>query len=163
MLQYQIRRGKLTALSYRVGDATYDLSYLAQTPVWKAFESLILAGDVNNATKLYKLAFSIAACGNWKRVKSGYWYTQYGGHVLRVCSVGPIEVTLEHANEHSQVPKDLVMKAAEVAYYIRRRWYEERVARRTVERDMRRDYRSYQAHRTHRTYRSYNSYRYRTR
>ena len=153
MLQYQIRRGKLTSLSYRTGDATYDLNHLKSTPAWNMLGSLILAGDVNNATKLYKLAFSIAACGNWKRVKSGYWYTQYGGHVLRVCSVGPIEVTLEHANEHSQVPKDLVMKAAEVAYYIRRRWYEERVARRTAERNTRRKYR------THRKYRPYQSYR----
>jgi len=137
MLQYQIRRGKLTALSYHTGDVSYNLGYLKSTPAWNMLGSLILAGDVNNATKLYKLAFSIAACGNWKRVKSGYWYTQYGGHVLRVCSVGSVEVTLEHANEHSQVPKDLVMKAAEIAYYIRRRWYDQRVAQ-TARRDSRR-------------------------
>ena len=153
MLEYKITRGKLTALSYRTGDVSYNLKYLKSTHAWNMIESLILAGDVNNATKLYKLAFSIAACGNWKRVKSGYWYTQYGGHVLRVCSVGPVEVTLEHANEHSQVPKDLVIKATEIAYYIRRRWYEERVARRTAERNTRREYH------TRREYRPYQSYR----
>ena len=139
MLQYQVKRGKLVSLSYRVGDVEYNLNYLKNSKrVWGMFASLILAGDVNNATKLYKLAFSIAACGNWKRVKSGYWYTQYGGHVIRVCSVGPVEVTLEHANEHSQVPKDLVMKAAEVAYYIRRRWYDQRAAAQAARRDSRR-------------------------
>ena len=138
MLEYKITRGKLTALSYRTGDVSYNLEYLKSTHAWNMIESLIIAGDVNNATKLYKLAFSIAACGNWKRVKSGYWYTQYGGHVLRVCSVGPIEVTLEHANEHSQVPKDLAVKAAEIAYYIRRRWYDQKRTTQTAKRDARR-------------------------
>ena len=137
MLQYQIRRGKLTSLSYRVGDATYDLSYLAQTPVWKAFESLILAGDVDGANTLYRLAFSIAASKNWNRVKSGHWNVQYAGHVLYVRSTDRVEVFLLHANEDSRVSKDLAVKAAEVAYYIRRRWYDQRVVQ-TAKRDARR-------------------------
>jgi hypothetical protein len=138
MLQYQLQRGKLVSLSYRVGDVEYNLNYLKNSKrVWDMFASLILAGDVNGANKLYKLAFSIAACKNWKRVKSGYWYTQYGGHVLRVCSAGSVKVTLEHTNEHSQVPEDLAVKAAEIAYYIRRRRYERR-AKQTAQRNTRR-------------------------
>jgi len=147
MLQYKISRGRLTSLSYRVNDVIYDLSYLKSTPAWRMIESLILAGDVDGANTLYRLAFSIAACDNWKRVKSGYWYTQYGGHVLRVCSAGSVKVTLEHANKHSQVPKDLAVKAAEIAYYIRRKWHKERVAKRTAERDTRREYRSHRSYR----------------
>jgi hypothetical protein len=142
MLQYQLRRGKLVSLSYRVGDIEYNLNYLRNSKrVWDMFTSLILAGDVNAANALYRLAFSIAACDNWKRVKSGYWYAQYGGHILRVCSAGPVEVTLEHVNEHSQVPKDLAVKAAEIAYYIRRRWHERR-AEETAQRNTRRTYRT---------------------
>ena len=138
MLQYQIRRGKLTALSYRVNDVVYDLSYLAQTPVWKAFESLILAGDVNAATELYKLAFSIAASKNWTRMKSGHWHVQYGGHILYVRSTDRVEVFLLHANEDSRVSKDLAVKAAEIAYYVRRRWYDQKLAAQTAKRDARR-------------------------
>jgi len=137
MLQYKITRGKLTSLSYRIGDATYDLSYLAQTPVWKTFESLILAGDIAAAEQLYKTAFSIAACPNWVRFKSGHWGVQYAGHILHVCSTGAVEVYLMHANNDSRVPKDLVLKAAEIAYYIRRRWYDQRVVQ-TARRDSRR-------------------------
>jgi hypothetical protein len=140
MLQYQVRRGKLTSLGYRVGDATYDLSYLAQTPVWKAFESLILAGDINGAEQLYKLAFSIAASKNWSRVKSGHWSVQYGGHILYVRSTDAVEVYLMHANEASRVPKDLAVKAAEIAYYIRRRWHDQRNAARFAWRDTHRTY-----------------------
>ena len=154
MLEYKITRGKLTALIYRTGDVSYNLGYLKSTPAWNMLGSLILAGDVDGANTLYRLAFSIAACDNWKRVKSGYWYTQYGGHVLRVCSVGSVEVTLEHTNEHSQVPKDLVMKAAEIAYYIRRKWHENRVARRTAERNTRREYRTRRENRPYQSYRA---------
>jgi len=137
MLQFQTKRGKLTSLSYRIGDATYDLSYLAQTPIWKAFESLILAGDVDAANQLYKLAFSIAASKNWNRVRSGHWNVQYAGHVLYVRSTDRVEVFLLHANEDSRVPKDLAVKAAEIAYHIRRRWYDQR-ATQTAKRDARR-------------------------
>ena len=138
MLQFQTKRGKLTSLSYRIGDATYDLSYLAQTPVWKAFESLILAGDIAAAEQLYKTAFSVAASQNWTRMKSGHWHVQYGGHILYVRSTGTAEVFLLHANNDSRVPKDLVMKAAEIAYYIRRRWYDQKLATQTARRDSRR-------------------------
>jgi hypothetical protein len=142
MLQYQLRRGKLVSLSYRVEDTEYNLNYLKESKrVWDMFESLILANDTNAANALYRLAFSIAACDNWKRVKSGHWYTQYGGHVLRVCSAGSVEVTLEHANEYSQVPKDLAVKAAEIAYYIRRRWHKRRAGE-TAQRNTRRTYRT---------------------
>ena len=137
MLQYKISRGKLVSLSYRVGDVTYDLNYLAQTPVWNMLSDLILAGDVNAATDLYKLGFSMAASQNWVRMRSGHWNLQYGGHVLYVRSVGNVEVYLLHTNEASRVPKDLVLKAAEVAYYIRRRWYDQR-ATQTAKRDARR-------------------------
>ena len=138
MLQFQTKRGKLTSLSYRVGDATYDLSYLAQTPVWKAFESLILAGDIAAAEQLYKTAFSVAACDNWTRIESGHWSVQYGGHIIYVRSTGTAEVFLLHANKDSRVPKDLVMKAAEIAYHIRRRWYDQKLAAQTAKRDARR-------------------------
>ena len=153
MLQYQIRRGRLTSLSYRTCDVSYDLGYLKSTPAWNMIESLILAGDVNAANTLYRLAFSIAACKNWFRVKSGHWSVQYGGHILHVRSTDAIEVYLIHASENSRVPKDLAAKAAEIAYYIRRKWHEDRVARRTAERDMRREYR------TRREYHPYQSYR----
>jgi len=138
MLQYQLKRRKLTALSYRVGDTIHDLTYLKQTPVWKAFESLILAGDVDAANQLYKLAFSIAASKNWNRVKSGHWNVQYAGHVLYVRSIDRVEVFLLHANEDSRVSKDLAVKAAEIAYHIRRRWYDQKLAAQTARRDSRR-------------------------
>jgi hypothetical protein len=138
MLQYQIRRGKLTSLSYRVGDVSYDLNYLKNTSAWNMLSTLILAGDVSGATELYKLAFSIAACDNWNRVKSGHWSVQYGGHILYVRSTETVEVFLVHANEASRVPKDLAVKAAEIAYYIRRRWYEQRAAAQAARRDSRR-------------------------
>ena len=137
MLQYQVKRGKLTSLSYRVGDVVYDLGYLKSTPAWRMIESLILAGDVDAATELYKLAFSIAASKNWSRVKSGHWNVQYGGHILYVRSTGAVEVFLVHANDASRVPKDLAIKAAEIAYYIRRRWYDQRVTQ-VAKRDNRR-------------------------
>jgi len=144
MLQYQIKRGKLATLSYRVNDTIYDLSYLEATPAWDMLASLLLAGDTDAANELYKLAFSIAACKNWTRIMSGHWNVQYGGHILYVRSTDTVEVFLTHTNEASNVPKDLAVKAAEIAYYIRRRWYEQRVAQ-TAKRD------------THRTYRSYHS------
>jgi hypothetical protein len=137
MLQYQIKRGKLTSLSYRVGDVVYDLSYLKSTPAWRMIESLILAGDVDAADQLYKLAFSIAASKNWVRVKSGHWNVQYGGHILYVRSTDTVEVFLVHTIEASRVPKDLAVKAAEIAYYIRRRWYNQKAAR-VAKRDNRR-------------------------
>ena len=138
MLQYKVRSGKLVSLSYRVNDTIYDLGYLKSTPAWDMLASLILAGDVESANTLYKLAFSIAASKNWTRVASGEWYARYGGHIIRVCSAGPVEVTLVRTNEYSQVPKDLAIKAAEIAYYIRRRWHEQRVAAQTAKRDNRR-------------------------
>jgi len=138
MLQYQVRRGKLVSLSYRTGDISYDLGYLRGTPAWDMIGSLILAGDVRAASELYKLAFSIAACKNWVRLKSGHWNVQYAGHVLYVRSDGATEVFLLHANDNSRVPKDLALKAAEIAYYIRRRWYEQRNAAQVARRDARR-------------------------
>jgi hypothetical protein len=144
MLQYRIKRGKLVSLSYRVQDTIYDLDHLKSTPAWDMIGSLILAGNVNAANQLYKLAFSIAASKNWIRMKSGHWNVQYGGHILYVRSTDTVEVFLTHTNEASRVPKDLAVKAAEIAYYIRRRWYEQRVAQ-TAKRDTRRAYRSYRA------------------
>jgi len=138
MLQYQIKRGKLTSLSYRVQDTIYDLSYLKSTPAWDMLSSLILAGDVDAADTLYKLAFSIAASKNWIRMKSGHWSVQYGGHILYVRSTDTVEVYLMHANDESRVPKDLAVKAAEIAYYIRRRWYDQKRAAQTAQRDNRR-------------------------
>ena len=138
MLQYQIRRGKLTSLSYRTGDVSYDLGYLKSTPAWNMIESLILAGDVDAANQLYKLAFSVAASKNWTRVMSGHWNVQYGGHILYVRSTDTVEVFLVHTNEASRVPKDLAVKAAEIAYYIRRRWYDQKRAAQTAQRDKRR-------------------------
>jgi hypothetical protein len=138
MLQYQLKRGKLVSLSYRVNDTIYDLNYLKSTPAWRMIESLILAGDVSGATELYKLAFSIAACDNWVRMSSGHWTVQYAGHVLYVRSVGDVEVYLLHANENSRVSKDLAVKAAQIAYHIRRRWYEQRAAAQAARRDSRR-------------------------
>jgi len=137
MLQYQTKRGKLTSLSYRVGDVSYDLGYLRGTPAWNMISSLILAGDVDTANQLYKLAFSIAASKNWTRAKSGHWTVQYAGHILYVRSTDAVEVYLMHANENSRVPKDLAMKAAEIAYYIRRRWYDQKAAQ-IAKRDNRR-------------------------
>jgi len=147
MLQYKVRSGKLVSLSYRVNDTIYDLGYLKSTPAWDMLASLILAGDVESANTLYKLAFSIAASKNWTRVKSGHWSVQYGGHILYVRSTDTVEVFLVHTNEASRVPKDLAVKAAEIAYYIRRRWYEQRAAQ-TAERNTRRTYRAYRAYRT---------------
>jgi hypothetical protein len=138
MLQYQIRRGKLASLSYRVGDVSYDLNYLKNTSAWNMLSTLILAGDVDGATELYKLGFSIAACDNWVRMSSGHWTVQYAGHVLYVRSTGTAEVFLLHANNDSRVSKDLVMKAAEIAYHIRRRWYDQKLAAQTARRDSRR-------------------------
>jgi hypothetical protein len=138
MLQYQTKRGKLVSLSYRVNDTIYDLSYLKSTPAWDTLASLILAGDVGAANQLYKLAFSIAASKNWSRVKSGHWSVQYGGHILYVRSTDAIEVFLMHTNETSRVPKDLAVKAAEIAYYIRRRWYDQKRIAQTARRDSRR-------------------------
>jgi len=138
MLQFQTKRGKLTALSYRVGDVSYDLGYLRGTPAWNMLSSLILAGDVDAANALYRLAFSIAACDNWTRAKSGHWNVQYAGHILYVRSTDAVEVFLLHANENSRVPKDLALKAAEIAYYIRRRWYDQKRATQTARRDTRR-------------------------
>jgi hypothetical protein len=138
MLQYQLKRGKLVSLSYRVQDTIYDLDYLKSTPAWDMIGSLILAGDVNAANQLYKLAFSIAASKNWVRMKSGHWHVQYAGHVLYVRSTDSVEVFLLHANKDSLVPKDLTLKAAEIAYYIRRRWYEQKRASQTARRDTRR-------------------------
>jgi hypothetical protein len=123
MLQYKIQRGKLTSLSYRVGDVVYDLGYLKSTPAWDMLGSLILAGDVDAANELYKLGFSIAASKNWNRVKSGHWSVQYAGHIIYVRSTDTVETFLP--------------AAAEIAYYIRRRWYEQRVAQ-TAKRDTRR-------------------------
>ena len=137
MLQYQVRRGKLVSLSYRVNDVVHDLNYLKPTPAWDMIGSLILAGDEDGANTLYRLAFSIAACDNWVRMGSGHWHVQYGGHILYVRSIGTAEVFLLHANNDSRVPKDLVMKAAEIAYYIRRRWYDQRAVQ-TAKRDARR-------------------------
>jgi hypothetical protein len=138
MLQFQTKRGKLVSLSYRVQDTIYDLDYLKSTPAWDMIGSLILAGDVNAANQLYKLAFSIAASKNWVRMKSGHWHVQYAGHVLYVRSTDSVEVFLLHANKDSLVPKDLTLKAAEIAYYIRRRWYEQKRASQTARRDTRR-------------------------
>jgi hypothetical protein len=138
MLQYQTKRGKLVALSYRVNDTIYDLSYLKSTPAWDMLGTLIIAGDLDAANQLYKLAFSIAASKNWERAKSGHWTVQYGGHVLYVRSTDCVEVFMLHANEDSRVPKDLALKAAEIAYYIRRRWYEQRRATQTAKRNARR-------------------------
>jgi len=138
MLQFQTKRGKLVSLSYRVNDVIYDLGYLKSTPAWDMLGSLILAGDVDAATELYKLGFSIAASKNWVKMKSGHWSVQYAGHVLYVRSTGTVEVFLVHANNTSRVPKDLAIKAAEVAYYIRRRWYEQKLAAQTARRESRR-------------------------
>jgi len=137
MLQFQTKRGKLVSLSYRAGDVSYDLGYLRGTPAWDMLSSLILAGDVDAANQLYKIAFSIAACKNWVRVKSGHWSVQYAGHILYVRSTDIVEVFLMHANEASRVPKDLAVKAAEIAYYIRRRWHDQRVTQ-VAKRDKRR-------------------------
>ena len=137
MLQFQTKRGKLVSLSYRVNDVVYDLNYLKSTPAWNMLGSLILAGDVDGANTLYRLAFSIAACDNWVRMGSGHWHVQYGGHILYVRSTGTAEVFLLHANANSRVSKDLAVKAAEVAYYIRRRWHDQRVVQ-TARRDSRR-------------------------
>ena len=138
MLQYQTKRGKLTSLSYRVNDVIYDLSYLKSTPAWDMLATLILAGDIDAATELYKLGFSIAASKNWVRIKSGHWNVQYAGHVLYVRSTDTVEVYLMHANDDSRVPKDLAVKAAGLAYYIRRRWYDQKLAAQTARRDSRR-------------------------
>jgi len=138
MLQYQTKRGKLVSLSYRVGDVSYDLTYLKQTPAWNMLSSLILAGDASGANELYKLGFSIAASKNWVKMKSGHWSVQYAGHILYVRSTDTVDVYLMHANETSRVPKDLAVKAAEIAYYIRRRWYDQRVALASAKRDARR-------------------------
>jgi len=138
MLQFQTRRGKLVSLNYRVNDTIYDLEYLKATPAWDMLASLILANDVDAANALYRLAFSIAACDNWTRAKSGHWTVQYAGHILYIRSTDSVEVFLMHANDASRVPKDLAVKAAEIAYYIRRRWYEQRVAARVAKRDTRR-------------------------
>jgi len=138
MLQFQTKRGKLISLSYRVNDVIYDLSYLKSTPAWRMIESLILAGDVDGANTLYRLAFSIAACDNWVRMGSGHWSVRYAGHVLYVRSTDRVEVFLLHANEDSRVSKDLAVKAAEVSYYIRRRWYDQKLATQTARRDSRR-------------------------
>jgi len=138
MLQYQTKRGKLTSLSYRVNDVIYDLGYLKSTPAWDMLATLILAGDASGANELYKLGFSIAASKNWVRMKSGHWNVQYAGHVLYVRSTDTVEVYLMHANETSRVPKDLAVKAAEIAYYIRRRWYDQRAALASAKRDARR-------------------------
>ena len=139
MLQYKVRSGKLVSLSYRVKDASYNLNYLKESEsVWNMFQTLILAGNVEAATKLYKLAYSIAACDGWVRVASGYWYVRYGGHIIHVYSAGPVEVTLKRANKYSQVPEDLAVKAAEIAYYIRRHRHEQRV-KQAAERDARRN------------------------
>jgi len=137
MLQFQTKRGKLTSLSYRVQDTIYDLSYLKSTPAWDMLSSLILAGDAGGANELYRLAFSIAASKNWNRVKSGHWTVQYAGHVLYVRSTDSVEVYLVHTNDASRVPKDLAVKAAEIAYYIRRRWHDQKAVR-TAKRDSRR-------------------------
>jgi len=138
MLQHQVKRGRLVSLAYRKGDTIHDLGYLRGTPAWSMLESLILAGNVNDANQLYKLAFSIAASQNWTRMRSGHWTVQYAGHVLYVRSTETIEAFLLHANEDSRVPKDLALKAAEIAYYIRRRWYDQRIAAQTARRDTRR-------------------------
>jgi len=138
MLQYQTKRGKLVSLSYRVGDVSYDLTYLKQTPAWNMLSSLILAGDASGANELYKLGFSIAASKNWVKMKSGHWSVQYAGHILYVRSTDTVNVYLMHANETSRVPKDLAVKAAEIAYYIRRRWYDQRGALASAKRDARR-------------------------
>ena len=138
MLQYQTKRGKLVSLSYRVGDVSYDLTYLKQTPAWNMLSSLILAGDASGANELYKLGFSIAASKNWVKMKSGHWSVQYAGHILYVRSTDTVDVYLMHANETSRVPKDLAVKAAEIAYYIRRRWYDQRVTLASAKRDARR-------------------------
>jgi hypothetical protein len=130
MLQFQTKRGKLVSLSYRVNDTIYNLNYLKPTPAWDMLSSLILAGDVDAANALYRLAFSIAASKNWTRAKSGHWTVQYAGHVLYVRSTDIVEVYLMHANENSRVPKDLAIKAAEIAYYIRRRWHQKRAEQR---------------------------------
>ena len=65
-------------------------------------------------------------------------HVQYAGHVLYVRSIDRVEVFLLHANEDSRVSKDLAVKAAEVAYYIRRRWYDQRAAAQAARRDSRR-------------------------
>ena len=165
MLLYQIEDDQLTALGYcATNGKIYDLSYLKESKtVWNTLASLILAGNTSDANELITRALSMAMCDHWARMRSGLWYLQYAGHVFCVRSDGPVQVSLEYENKNSRVPTDLAILAAEIAYHIRRRWYEDRVARRTAERNTRRDYRSYQAHRTHRTYRSYNSYRYRIR
>jgi len=152
MLRYQIKQGQLVSLSYRVEDVEYNLNYLKESEtVWNMFASLILAGDVDAATELYKLAFSIAACDNWTRIMSGHWNVQYAGHILYVRSDGEVQVFLVHANETSRVPKDLALKAAEIAYYIRRHRYERRVAE-TAKRNTRREYRANQSYRSRRGY-----------
>jgi len=138
MLQYQTKRGKLVSLSYRVQDTIHDLSYLKSTPAWDMLATLILAGDASGANELYKLGFSIAASKNWVKMKSGHWSVQYAGHILYVRSTDTVEVYLMHANETSRVPKDLAVKAAEIAYYIRRRWYDQKRAAQTAQRDKRR-------------------------
>ncbi len=151
MLQFQIRRGKLVWLGYRVGNTTYDLCYLKKAKsVWNMFASLISTNDIKAATELYKLAFSVAACPNWVRFKSGHWGVQYAGHILHVCSAGTVEVSLQHANPTSQVPKDIAIKAAEIAYYIRREWYNQRAAKQAEERNTRRTYRAYRSYRSYR-------------
>jgi hypothetical protein len=100
--------------------------------------SLILAGDIDAATELYKLAFSIAASKNWVRMKSGHWSVQYGGHIIYVRSTDTVEVFLVHTNDTSRVPKDLAVKAAEISYYIRRRWHDQKRAAQTARRVNRR-------------------------
>jgi hypothetical protein len=155
MLLYQIKNGQLVSLSYQTDNKIYDLSYLKSTPVWDTLASLIRERKRNAANKLFKRALSMAMCKNWARMKSGHWYLQYAGHIFCVRSDGPVQVSLERENPKSRVPTDLAMKAAEIAYYIRRHWHAERVAQRTAARDMYRDYRSYQTHRTRRTYHSY--------
>ncbi len=136
MLQYKITRGRLTSLSYRVGDTLYDLKHLKQTPVWGMFEALLRAGDAATAERVYKLAYSMSRA-DWTRVESGLWYVRYGGHTIEVNSTDAVKVSPRRTNPTSRVPIDLALLAAEIAYYLRRHKYYQRAAQ-TAKRDARR-------------------------
>jgi hypothetical protein len=136
MLQFRIKRNKLTELGYCVGDVTYNLKHLKTTPAWDVFESLLITGDITTAEQLYKLAYSMSRA-DWTRVESGLWYVRYGGHTIEVVSTDAVKVSPRRTNQTSRVPIDHALLAAEIAYYLRRHKYYQRVAQ-TAKRDARR-------------------------
>jgi len=146
MLQYKISRGRLTSLSYRVNDVSYDLGYLKNTPAWNMFESLLIGSDLAAAEQLYKLAYSMSRA-DWTRVESGLWYVRYAGHTIEVDSTGAVKVSPRRTNPTSRVPIDFALQGATIAYYLRRHKYYQRVAQ-AAKRDAQREYHARREYRT---------------